>query len=327
MATVLVTGSTGFIGKTLTQALLARGDRVRCLVRSARRLPPGLEAVRGDITQPFSLDDALTGVDVVYHLAGATLVRHPVDYRRVNALGTRHLAEACAAQSRPPVVVYLSSLAAVGPALPDRPRTEDDPPAPVSRYGHSKLAGERALARWSDSVPTTIIRAPSVIGPGDPNFVRLFLAARAGINGVPGSKLIRLSILHVDDLVAHLLAAAERGERLTRDQSRGVYFAALDEAPTLDELGQMAGQLMGRKVRTIGLPFWFCWAWSHGVDMFIALTGQPRLLTSDKIREAFAGSWTCSPRKAQRQLGVTCRLGLTEAVASTFAWYRDHRWL
>lgn len=328
MAKVLVTGGTGFIGKSLIEALLARGDRVRCLVRSSHRsLPRGVEPVYGDITQPFSLDDALVGIDVVYHLAGATLVRHPLEYRRVNAQGTRNLADACAAQTNPPVVVYLSSQAAAGPAPPDRPRVETDPPAPVSKYGRSKLAGEYGLARWSDRVPVTVLRAAGTVGPGDPNFVRLFLAARAGLNGVPGSTLVRLAMVHVDDLVRHLLVAAEKGERLSRDLSRGTYFVAMEEHPSLDELGHLAGELVGRKVRTVGLPHWFCWLWTSGVEMWVSISGKPRLLTTDKIREAVAGSWVCSTEKARRELGIRCEVSVKDAVARTYDWYRRHGWL
>src|SRR4051794_34848398 len=92
VAKVLVTGGTGFIGPRLINELVRRGDRVRCLVRRPRRLPDGVEAVRGDMLNAPVLKEALAGVEVVYHLAGGTIVRHPIHYRRLNAQGTDLLA-------------------------------------------------------------------------------------------------------------------------------------------------------------------------------------------------------------------------------------------
>lgn len=325
VGTILVTGATGFIGQRFVQALLDRRESVRCLVRAARPgLLRGAELVLGDVLRPQSLAKALTDVDVVYHLAGATSVRHPAEYRRVNTVGTQHLAAACAAMARPPVVVYLSSLAAAGPALADRPRRESDLPAPVSRYGQSKLAGEQALRVVADRVPTTVVRAVAVFGPGDVHTVRLFRAAKMGVNGVPGSGDVRLSWVYVEDVVRSLLLAAERGARITRDDpAAGTYFVALDDRPTLREIGELAGRLVGAPgVRTVALPPPFCRFWGHVIDLWVSLTGKPRLLTSDKMRDALAGSWTCETDKARRELGFTAEVGLEEGFTRAVAWYR-----
>ncbi len=123
MTRVLVTGGTGFIGRALLARLLQRGDRVRCLLRGARRdrtrpdllRPQDVEYMAGDVLDPASLERALADVQVVYHLAGATVVRSWREFALGNDVGNRNVAEACAAPSRP-VVVYVSSLAAAGPA-------------------------------------------------------------------------------------------------------------------------------------------------------------------------------------------------------------------
>ncbi len=103
---------------------MERGDQVRVLVRRPEQatnlVALGVEIVKGDLSgsaeSQASLDAALRGIDVVYHLAGATVPVWSRTYWLVNAEGTRLLAEACVRQPQPPIFVYVSSLAAVGPA-------------------------------------------------------------------------------------------------------------------------------------------------------------------------------------------------------------------
>ena len=137
MARVLVTGGSGFIGSHLAKALQAQGDDVTCLVRKS----PSAESPRpldvtfayGDVLDRESLKSAVVGKSTVYHVAGCiTSAERKVLYE-VNEKGTRNVAAVCAEQTSPPVVVFVSSLAASGPAPEGRPRTEDDPPAPRLR--------------------------------------------------------------------------------------------------------------------------------------------------------------------------------------------------
>ena len=94
MAHVLVTGGAGFVGRHLIEALTRRGDRVRCLIRREAEALPGIECVIGDLTVPGTLERAVEGVEVVYHLAAATLPVREQIFHEVNADGCAHLAAA-----------------------------------------------------------------------------------------------------------------------------------------------------------------------------------------------------------------------------------------
>lgn len=336
MAQVLVTGATGFLGRNLVERLVQRGDRVRCLMRRPGSDPfldrLGVEYGRGDILDPASLDGALRGVEVVYHLAGVTRQWGPVSFATANTEGTGHLAEACVRQSKPPVLVFTSSLAAAGPTRPGRPLTEEVLPAPVSEYGRSKLAAEGRLRALADHVPITIVRPPCVFGPWDLNNVWLFRMVWYEFNVVPGRPPPQLSWVYVTDLVDALILVAERGQRLRSHgdgpvAGQGLYYVALDEAPNLADLGRLAARVIGRKVRrTLYLPAPACRLVGRWNDLRARLSGRGVLLGSDKIVEALAGSWLCAGDKAKRELGFVCRTGMAEGLRLTVEWYRAQGW-
>jgi nucleoside-diphosphate-sugar epimerase len=335
MTRALVTGATGFIGRHLVERLVASGSDVRCLLHleeGAGALSGlGVEFVRGDITRPETIADAFGGVDVVYHLAGKTLAFSAEGFHRVNAEGTRHVAEACARLPAPPVFVFISSLAAAGPSPFDRPRDEAEAPRPVSHYGRSKLAAESALRQLSDRLPITVLRPPGVFGPREPYMLGLFRSVRKGISIIPGRTPFRLSLIDVRDLVEALLLAATRGRRLSpgapddESASRGIYFVASPETPTFAELSREIAHALGRpSVTTIRLPITCAFALAAPAELAARVRGRPFLLNMDKLREAAAGSWTCRTERAGRELAFQPGAGMAERLRQTADWYREN---
>ena len=341
MKTVLVTGASGFIGRPLVAALTARGCRVRCLVRRTSSVRPllraGAELCFGDVTQPDALASAVGGADVVFHAAGLTKALRADDLWRVNGQGTWNVSRACAAQSQPPVLVVVSSLAAAGPARPGAIRTESDAPAPVSNYGRSKRAGEVAAEVWASQVPTTIVRPGVVFGPANREMVDMFRTiATAGIHITPTYAPPPLSMIYVDDLVQILLLAAEKGTRIRREggngrprfSPQGYYFACISEYPTWAELGRMVAHSLGyRHVCVLNFVEPFIWMVAGINELICRLRGQPHPLSLDKIREAVAPSWASSPEAVQRDLGFVPPQSLRQRLQETVDWYLRHRWI
>ncbi|MHC4490097.1 MAG: NAD-dependent epimerase/dehydratase family protein, partial [Planctomycetota bacterium] len=170
--TALVTGGHGFLGSHLVDLLLARGFRVRCLLRPERPASVfagrAVDIARGDLRRSEGLAAAVRGVDLVFHVAGLVTARGPAEFRAVNVEGTRRIAAAVGRVnpgSRP--FFYVSSQAAAGPSRDGRPVREDRPPQPLTHYGRSKLGGERALSEVLGGVAWSIVRPPAIYGPRD----------------------------------------------------------------------------------------------------------------------------------------------------------------
>lgn len=337
MARVLVTGASGFLGFHLVRALIERGDEVTCLVRAESRLDgiadcPISTAV-GDVTDSASVARAAAGQAIVYHLAGRTFAQHRQQFFAVNEQGVRTVCGVCAGQAVPPVVVLVSSLAAAGPSPNGRPRSERDPVRPVSDYGRSKRAGELAAAESAGRLPVTIVRLPIVFGEADRAMLQVFRPiGRYGVHLVPGFTPRRFAILHASDAVRFLIAAAERGRRLRASASEtgaeGLYFAAGPEQPTYSELGNLIGHALGRR-RVVRVPVaHFAVRAAAGLAGAAGcLLGRSAYFNPDKAREATAGSWTCSPQKAERELGVCVSTPLADQLSRTAAWYREQGWM
>ncbi|MFI9580656.1 NAD-dependent epimerase/dehydratase family protein [Streptomyces sp. NPDC052236] len=326
----LVTGATGFVGLHLVRHLLERGHTVAALVRDQQgpaRTPPAVRVLYGDLATGHGLRaavDEASGTDCVLHLAGTVMATRPDGYAPVNAHGTRLLCEALAELETPPRLVYCSSLAAAGPSLPGRPRRETDPPRPVSAYGRSKLAGERALHAMADRVPGVIVRPPIVYGPGDTQFLPTVLAmVRGGALLTCGTGPRQYSLIHVDDLCHALLAAAERGATVQRSPSpRGVYHVSDGVHHRYEDIGAAVAAWVGRRPpRIVPVPRGAMMAAAWSAELAARVRDRPSMFARDKIRELCRAAWTCTTEQAARELGFTAAVvwptGLTDALRPT----------
>ena len=119
MSRYLITGATGFIGSHLAEMLVGQGHFVRCLVRESSDVSwlnsLRVELASGCFSDHRFLNETVSDVNVVVHLAGLTSAFTLKDLLKVNRDNTYHLAQACSRQQSPPIHVVVSSIAAAGP--------------------------------------------------------------------------------------------------------------------------------------------------------------------------------------------------------------------
>ncbi|MEE9455880.1 MAG: NAD-dependent epimerase/dehydratase family protein [bacterium] len=323
---VLVTGANGFIGSHLVEALLSRGDDVRCLLRptSDRRWLEGLdyEEAPGALDDEGSLARAVAGVDVVYHCAGATKARKAESLYRVNAEGTANLADACSARPTPPSLVYVSSQAAAGPCGADGGRREADECVPVSHYGQSKLEGERALQKRAADLPFVIIRPSAVYGPRDTDMFLFFKFINKGVEPALGWDNRYLSLCYVGDVVDALLLAG-RNKRARSE----VYFVAHDEVWDWRGVARAVAAALGVKTRTVRVPKVVLFGAATIAELASTLSGKVATLNRERARVMLEEFWVCDISKARKELGFIPRVGFAEGAKLTTAWYREQGWL
>jgi len=321
-----VTGATGFVGAHLVQALLARGDVVTCLVRSPAKAaalawPPAVRLVRGDLNDRAALAAGCAEADVVFHVAGQLAGRDLDHFLAANRDGTARVLEAAGTAARPPRrFVYVSSLAAGGSTVPGHPIDESRPPAPVTDYGRSKLAGE-TLVRAAP-FPWTIVRPPVVYGEWDRELVRVFRFARRGVAPVIGDGTQELSVIYAGDLAAALIAAA------TATATAGhLYYAAHPSTITSYGFVDAVGRAVGRRPLIVRLPGPLARGALWIVGSLASLAGRDTLLTADKANEFLAPAWTCSSEALSRDAGWRAVTDLESGLARTAAWYRTEGWV
>jgi nucleoside-diphosphate-sugar epimerase len=324
----LVTGASGFIGGRLVEKLLAGGFHVRCLVRRPwkPRIPPQggtLECIRGDLSRKAVLREALEGIRLVFHVAGLTAALKKRDYFLVNRDGTANLLDALTETDRRiDRLVYVSSLAAAGPASGGAPALEDTAPHPVSQYGRSKLEAERLITALGPSIPWTIIRPPIVYGEREKQLFQFIRMMARGVLPLPSGQDRLYSFIHVDDLVSGLLLAAARPEAAGE-----IYYMAHREILSWEAFTMAVTRALGKKVFRISLPLTAFRLFACLSELSGRIRGKAYPFNCDKYREMRHLFWICDPGKAEKTMGFRARIGLDEGAARAVKWYRQAGWL
>ena len=304
----LVTGGAGFIGSHLTERLVALGHSVRVVDNLSTGSEANLAALNGDIEFVHGdlCDDAVcrravTGIEVVFHLAALASVPQslldPWAAHAANVNATMRLLEACAA-AKVTRVVYSSSSAVYGDT-DATPRGEATEPLPRSPYAASKLAGEQYVLAFARAgvIEGVALRYFNVFGPRQsprsayaaviPKFFQAALEDRPA--SLYGDGRQTRDFIYVDNVVdANILAASARSETAN---------------------GWVANIGAGRRTSLLEL-----------LSMIRHVTGRALACTTAAPRSGDVRDSVASLERAERLLGYKSRISLEEGLGRTWRW-------
>jgi nucleoside-diphosphate-sugar epimerase len=321
----VVTGATGLIGSHIVAHLVARGERVRALVRptsdTAFLREQGAELAVGDLHDADSLRRAVAGADVVYHCAARVSDWGPWSQFQADTVdATRNVLAACrgAGVGR---FLHVSSIAVYG-----RPRagagevTEEAPPGQRlwlwDNYGRSKIRAEELVREYEPGA--TIVRPVWVYGPRDrASMPRVIAALRAGRVPIIGSGKNPLNVLYAGDVAEGAILAA------TNPRARG-------EAYNLSSAGEVTQEeLLNTLTDALGLPrirrrvpYFLAMRAAFFSELFGRLLRRRRPPTlTRKAVSLVARSTRYSTQKVRAQLGWQTTVDIREGTRRTLAWY------
>jgi len=320
---ILVTGPTGFIGGRLVPRLLEDDHEVTCLARDPSKagnwkMDSGVSLVRGDVTDPRSLEEGLAGDwDCVFHLAGAVYSDNQRWTFAVNAGGTENVLGALD-KGNIGKFVLLSSIAAIGPARHGEYLNEETPTRPINDYGRSKLEAEGIAERMcaQKGWPFVAVRGPVVYGPGvspQSRVTTMFEMIRSGKYRMVGTGENRIGFCYIDNMIHGLTLVLK-----APIENRETFLIADAQSLKICELAERIVSLIHPDMALKKVPKWLALL----VSM---IPGTPQELSPGRIRE-MVGSWGCRIDRARTVLGYEPPLSLEEGLRLTAEWFQREVW-
>lgn len=303
-----VTGATGFVGGRVVRQLREMGHEVRALVRDPSRASDlaalGATLCSGDIRDPSTMRDPMTGVDGVFHIAAwYKLGSDEAAYAQsINVAGTRNVLR-LVKQLGVPRAVYTSTVAVFSDThgqLVDEGYRYDGPM--LSEYERTKHEAHYrvALPMIAEGLPLVIVMPSVVYGPGDhsPLHDAFMQYLRGRLPAVPSGA--RYCWAHVDDVARGHVLAMEKGQV-------GESYILAGEPYGLAEALELAEGITGIKAPRVRLPAAPLRAVAAVVERLERYVPIPATYRSDSLRSSAGVTFIARSDKARRELGWTCR--------------------
>jgi nucleoside-diphosphate-sugar epimerase len=320
---ILVTGATGLLGRHILKELQQRSEQIRALVLPGEPAQPlraqGIEVVRGDITDPDTLSEAVRDIEVIFHLAGMMGVWRPLtDYRLVNVTGSGNLYRA-ARRAGVRRFVHTSSHTVYGLGH-GRFLTEKDAVRPDrDPYSLSKAEGERLIRRLmlESEIETVILRPGTFFGPYDHlHFGRMAQKTREGRALLLGKGDNALPFCYVTDIAQGFLLAAYH-----KNAPGNTYNISNDRPLTQHEIYNEIADAVGGKRPWLHLPYMPIYYGSILAERVLARVTGTKPPATRLGALMFGSDNRHSIEKARRELGYEPRIDLRAGIHLAAVWF------
>jgi dihydroflavonol-4-reductase len=317
---ILVTGAAGHIGNVLVRELLSEDRQVRALILPGEDISSldglDIDFKEGNVLDPLSLDQAMEGVDIVFHLAGVISIMpgHNEWMRKVNVDGTKNVLHA-AKKAGVTRLVFTSSIHAFSRNWKGKidESVPFDPDNPAGGYDRTKAAASLAvLDAVKDGLDAVIVCPTGVIGPHD------YRGSEMGdlLMDWLQKKLHFLvkgayDFVDVRDIARGHILACDRG------QTGEVYILSGWQIKVL-ELKKLVQDALGQRIVAVTVPMWMAKIGAKIMPLYYRLTKKTPKFT-DYSLETLEGNSNVSCGKAKRELGYNPR-DLTTTIKDTIRW-------
>ena len=306
------------MGWHVARLLAERGHHVRALVRSGSRIPElEIETVTGDLRDPASLERAVAGCGLVFHVAADYRLwsKDPREMYRSNVDGVRNMLQA-AQSAGVERVVYTSTVGCIG--VPDGGIGDESQPCSIEEmagdYKRSKFMGEQvALEFAGHGFPVVIVNPTAPMGDHDFKPTPTGQIVVDFLRGaMPAFVDTGLNIVNVRDVALGQLLACEHGKS-------GERYILGSENLTLRQILEELAAITGRKAPTVEIPYFVAWlAGAAGTGM-ASITGKPPRASLEAVRMSKKKMWV-THEKAARELGYSPGPA-HQALADAVAWF------
>jgi len=329
--TVLITGASGFIGRSLINEALLRKYDVYAMVRKSSKVDhladKPIQLISVDFSDSSSIARILSELppfDYIIHAAGVTKSFISETYYKINVQYTQNLVNAIVqSKNIPEVLMYFSSLAAFGSGNADSsiPVKNDDIPKPITNYGVSKLKAEE-FVRNQTQIPYIILRPTAVYGPGERDIFQSIKLMNYHFDFNIGFHKQYLTFVYVQDLVNvtyNLLESKNRNK---------AYFVSDGAIYTKKDLGYYVEKKLNKKVFHIPVPLCLVRIIAFLTETIGKITKKAATaLNYEKVKELAAINWNCDIDPLTLDIGYKAMYNLECGVNQTIDWYKKEDWL
>jgi len=311
--TLLITGATGFIGKSLVKCLLSNKEyKLVCLVRKTSKTDfltkNGVETVLGDICDFAGMEKIFKEVrpDIVVHAAAKVSETNETELRNYNVTGTHNICELCFVYDIEKLI-YLSSVSVLS-GNGDVPLTECLPYKASNHYGKSKIEAERVVLDYrKKGLQISILRPCMVYGEDEPHaldkILRLAEKRRIPVLDIPEMNS-KLHLVYVENVIDALMLSLEKKEALF-----GTFIIADKEVITLKKFLEIIYDALGKGAPPV-MPRWLV----KSLMVFPPFNSRIRGIFKDRVYDI---------TRAENELGYEPEISTEEGLRRTVRYWRE----